>query len=316
MSRPSDAASLVVDEKGCLLDMNRSARETFGLTLMMLEQRAADVLPQLAEYLGDGSQTAATSGEISLSAGGQTRAFDVSVQDVRFRERLVVGRLIRLHDITERRRADEAVRENERRIRILFDSLDDAIFVHDIPDGAIVDVNERAIEMYDYSRDEILHLTIGELSAGETPYSEEDARERLRRAMEGQRQTFEWLARDKEGKLFWTEVTMRLTSVLGKEQILSSVHDIGKRKKAEVKLLRTMKELEAFNSAMVGREQRMIELKQEINALMPELGRPPRYRIPHDPEPSDNPQPQTNVQPVQFVQSSKEKEKDSDGNNM
>lgn len=36
-------------------------------------------------------------------------------------------------------------------------------------------------------------------------------------------------------------------------------------------------ELEAFNRAMVGREHRMLELKEEVNALLTELGRPIRY---------------------------------------
>jgi len=36
-------------------------------------------------------------------------------------------------------------------------------------------------------------------------------------------------------------------------------------------------ELEGFNRAMVGRELRMIELKQEINDLCSRLGEPPRH---------------------------------------
>lgn len=36
-------------------------------------------------------------------------------------------------------------------------------------------------------------------------------------------------------------------------------------------------ELRRFNDAMVGRELRMIELKQEVNALCAQLGQPPRY---------------------------------------
>jgi DNA-binding response OmpR family regulator len=38
-------------------------------------------------------------------------------------------------------------------------------------------------------------------------------------------------------------------------------------------------ELTAFNQAMVGRELRMIELKQEINALCAQFGQPPRYSL-------------------------------------
>jgi PAS domain-containing protein len=39
----------------------------------------------------------------------------------------------------------------------------------------------------------------------------------------------------------------------------------------------TNEELTRFNEAMVGRELRMIELKQEVNALCAQLGQPPRY---------------------------------------
>ena len=73
--------------------------------------------------------------------------------------------------------------------------------------------------------------------------------------------------------------------------------DITERKKAEAELTRhrehlqdlvherTAKlhaindELARFNKAMVGRELRMIELKQEINALCAALGRPPAYPL-------------------------------------
>jgi hypothetical protein len=37
--------------------------------------------------------------------------------------------------------------------------------------------------------------------------------------------------------------------------------------------------LERFNRAMVDRELRMIELKQDINALLQQVGQPPRYRV-------------------------------------
>jgi DNA-binding response OmpR family regulator len=38
-------------------------------------------------------------------------------------------------------------------------------------------------------------------------------------------------------------------------------------------------ELSRFNEAMVGRELRMIQLKEEINALCAQLGQPPRYPL-------------------------------------
>jgi hypothetical protein len=45
------------------------------------------------------------------------------------------------------------------------------------------------------------------------------------------------------------------------------------------KLHETNDELMRFNKAMVGRELRRVELKQEINALCTALGRPPAYPL-------------------------------------
>ncbi|MET0209036.1 MAG: PAS domain S-box protein, partial [Burkholderiaceae bacterium] len=78
-------------------------------------------------------------------------------------------------DITERKRADEALRLSEASYRAIFDAAEDAIFVHDIETAAIVDVNARACADFGYSRDELLRLTIGDLSSGEPPYTQAEA---------------------------------------------------------------------------------------------------------------------------------------------
>jgi CheY-like chemotaxis protein len=51
---------------------------------------------------------------------------------------------------------------------------------------------------------------------------------------------------------------------------------------AENDLKRKYAEVERFNKLTVDRELRMIELKQEINALLQAAGRPEKYRIAHD----------------------------------
>ena len=51
------------------------------------------------------------------------------------------------------------------------------------------------------------------------------------------------------------------------------------RKKNEEELKNTLEELKRFNDAAVGREERMIELKREINRLSEELGRKPLYDL-------------------------------------
>jgi len=55
--------------------------------------------------------------------------------------------------------------------------------------------------------------------------------------------------------------------------------DITDRKQAEEELMKKTEELERFNKLAVGRELKMVELKKEINALLEQLGKEPRYKI-------------------------------------
>jgi PAS domain S-box-containing protein len=55
--------------------------------------------------------------------------------------------------------------------------------------------------------------------------------------------------------------------------------EVAERKRAAEALQASNEELERFNRAMVGREMRMIGLKQEINKLCNRLGQPPQYRV-------------------------------------
>jgi hypothetical protein len=51
------------------------------------------------------------------------------------------------------------------------------------------------------------------------------------------------------------------------------------RKRAEVALMKKMDELERFHRLTVGRELAMVELKKEVNLLLKEMGKEPKYNI-------------------------------------
>ncbi len=115
----------------------------------------------------------------------------------------------------------------------VLDAVDDAVFVHDPADGRILHVNRAACELYGWTRDEMLCLRIQDLSQGRPPYSQAEAREWVRRARREGPQRFEWLARDRRGRLFWVEVALRRACVAGAERVIASVRDIQRRKDAE-----------------------------------------------------------------------------------
>jgi PAS domain S-box-containing protein len=64
----------------------------------------------------------------------------------------------------------------------------------------------------------------------------------------------------------------------GEEVLLEAFVDTTEQVQKNEELLATVGELQRFNRLAVGREIRMAELKQEVNALLAELEREPRYR--------------------------------------
>jgi|GEM_PF-2359078 len=145
--------------------------------------------------------------------------------------------------LIEREEAEASLQASEAKFRTIFDSVNDAIFLHEIGSGAIVDVNQRMCEMYGMTRAEALEATVREISSDVSPYRPEDAARWLKLAAEGRPQLFEWHARRKDGELFWVEISMRLSTIGTVDRILVTVRDITDRKRAEDERLNLEKQL-------------------------------------------------------------------------
>jgi len=120
--------------------------------------------------------------------------------------------------------------------RAIFDAANDAIFIHDLQTGAILDVNHKMTEMYGYTIAEARQLDVDALSAGTPPFTQQDALQWLKKTLDGEPQLFEWLAKDKAGRLFWVEVNIKRATIGGAERLLAIVRDITSRKRVEGEL--------------------------------------------------------------------------------
>ncbi len=138
-----------------------------------------------------------------------------------------------IRDISERKQAEEALQRSAANYRAIFDSMNDAIFVHDIETGAVIDVNRKMCEMYGYTREEATRLVAGEMSFGNDKHSRELALQRIAMAARGEPQLFEWQAKAKDGRLFWVEVNLRKAILNDNPYVLAVVRDITDRKRAE-----------------------------------------------------------------------------------
>ena len=83
--------------------------------------------------------------------------------------------------IEKRREAEEALQESVKRYRMLFDSANDAVFVHqpnkDKSPGKFIQVNEVASRIYGYSQHELLEMTPLDLVI---PEQKDEAKQRVK----------------------------------------------------------------------------------------------------------------------------------------
>lgn len=142
------------------------------------------------------------------------------------------GSIIMVTDISALKDAERALRQSEEQFRTIFDSVAEAIFIHDPASGAILDVNQRACELYGYSSEEIRKISVADISSGEPPYTQDEVIAKLQLPI-AESQTFQWHARRKDGSLFWVEVAIREAVIGGEKRLLVGVHDISRRRAQE-----------------------------------------------------------------------------------
>ncbi len=149
-------------------------------------------------------------------------------------------------EIAERKLAEAALRESEERFRTIFDSVSDAIFVHDAQNGAILDVNATMCRMYGCTREEAIGQSVDKFSAGEPPYTRQDALAWMKKAVEGTAPLFEWRARTRDGRLFWVEMSMKMAVINGANRLLVTARDVSYRKHVEEALKEKTDELDRY----------------------------------------------------------------------
>ncbi|HET7273485.1 MAG TPA: PAS domain S-box protein, partial [Rubrobacter sp.] len=153
----------------------------------------------------------------------------------------VVGKLGAFTDITERKETERSLEESEQRFRQLFEQSVDALFVHD-ERGRFVDCNSQATLLLGYSREELLSMSVWDVSEDMLTPEDKARKEReggtlWQRALSGAPGTFaishEEINRRKDGSAFPVEVRVGSVDYGGRRMLLTSVRDITERKLAE-----------------------------------------------------------------------------------
>src|SRR3954469_25498795 len=140
----------------------------------------------------------------------------------------VAGIVANYRDVTERKRAEEALRASEQRFRTFVDHATDAFFLQD-DQHVVVDVNRQACLSLGYTRDELVGMTPLDFDPDVTPAMLEEFGRRLDA---GEILVFESRHRRKDGSEFPVEVRGRPFWEGGRTLTVALARDITEHKRA------------------------------------------------------------------------------------
>jgi PAS domain S-box-containing protein len=177
----------------------------------------------------------------------------------------VVGIRSTVQDITEAKRTEAALMASERRARILFEGIEDAVFVH-APDGRVIDANPAAGRLLGYTREELLAMTTQQIDEPEFAAGFED---RLRTQLTEGHLSCEGRHRTKDGRIIPVEIRTSTIQFDDQRAVLAVIRDITERKALEETRrqfaeaqMRNAQAIEAKNRALTESEARYRQLTE------------------------------------------------------
>jgi PAS domain S-box-containing protein len=134
-------------------------------------------------------------------------------------------------DTTDRKRAEESLRESEERYRQLFESESDAIMLFDAETLRIEDANLSTLELLGYTKEEFLSLTPIDISA-----EKESTRQNMAKLMEadfnGMRVSHRKFVK-KDGTSFYGDISVATFHSMGRKKVIGAIRDVTERVRAE-----------------------------------------------------------------------------------
>jgi PAS domain S-box-containing protein len=130
-----------------------------------------------------------------------------------------------IQDVTERKKADGALRASEVKFRSYIENTPLGVFIAD-QSGRYVEVNVTATKMLGYTESELLHLSIPDVLA---PEALEEGLQQFQKVTQDGFASAELIFRRKDGTQFWSTV---LTVRLSKDRFMAYCQDITKQVQA------------------------------------------------------------------------------------
>lgn len=173
--------------------------------------------------------------------------------------------LIGIDDITERKKAEEALKESEMRFKAIFNESTDGMLLAEVETRRFFMCNPEICKMLGYTEEELLRLGVNDI------HHENDLPlviEQFERQAKGEIKFTAGLpVKKKDGSIFYADVNTSPIILSGKKYLMESFRNITDSKKIQDELKEKMQDLERFSKFAVDRELKMEELEKKVKEL-------------------------------------------------
>ena len=177
---------------------------------------------------------------------------------LRYDKEKLVSALVVVHNITERKQTEIALRSSEKRYQALADATFEAIFISE--KGYCIDANQTAAQMFGYNHARLIGIFGTDVIA---PESKETVKRHL---LSGFEEPYEAVAIKKDGTRFHVEIRGRMTTYQGRKVRVTVVRNINERKIAEAALQKAHADLERKveeRTCALGKANRQLKVKAD-----------------------------------------------------
>jgi PAS domain S-box-containing protein len=228
----------VIDREGTILSVNRTECEMLGYTREeMLGRSIFDFVDEAERDEARRAVAERVRGTRPVQAvergyrtkDGKALVLHIENRLLRSRDGHVIGIRSTVQDISQRKQTEAALVASERRLRALFEGIDDAVFVHDM-EGRILDANPAASRKLGYTHAEFLRLSTRDIDDPEFAAGFED---RLEAQLEHGHLSCEGRHRTKDGRVIPVDINTSTIQLDEQPAVLAVIRDITERKALE-----------------------------------------------------------------------------------